>query len=337
MPTCTTSSLSHKARLLGAALTVALLAAALFSLCAGASGVSLWRGLGDALSGADTPAARIILYIRLPRTLAAVFSGAALACAGAIIQGVLHNPLAGPNIIGVNAGAGFMTLLVSCLWPAAAGLVPLAAFMGALAAAMIILALAGRMGASRITVVLAGVAISAMLSAGSDLITTLQPEATLGMSAFMIGGFSGVTASRLAAAIAYIAPALILALFTAGDLDVLGLGDEVAQSVGLRVRRVRVTQLMLACVLAGAAVSFSGLIGFVGLIVPHAIRRVTGGEHRALLPLSILGGAVLMLFCDTISRTLFAPYEVPVGILLSLLGGPFFLLLLMKNRRGGRA
>ncbi len=336
MPTCTTFFLSHKACLLGAALTAALLAAALFSLCVGASGVSLWQGLGDALSGADTPAARILLYIRLPRTLAAVLSGAALACAGAMIQGVLGNPLAGPNIIGVNAGAGFMTLLVSCLWPAAAGLVPLAAFAGALAAAMLILVLAGRMGASRLTVVLAGVAISAMLSAGSDLITTLRPEATLGMSAFMIGGFSGITVSRLAAAAAYILPALVAALLTSGELDVLSLGDEVAQSVGLRVRRARITQLMLACVLAGAAVSFSGLIGFVGLLVPHAVRRVTGGEHRVLLPLSILGGAVLMLVCDTAARTLFAPYEAPVGVLLSLLGGPFFLLLLLKNRRGGR-
>ena len=321
-----------------ALLALAMLGAALLSLCLGAAAVSP-REILSVLSGGGkgTTAASILLYVRLPRTLGCLLAGAALAVSGAVIQTVLANPLAAPNIIGVNSGAGLGVALCCAVLPTAAAAVPFAAFLGAFAGVMLVLLISEKAGASRMTLVLAGVAISAMLSAGSDLITTLRPEATLGMSAFMIGGFSGVTASRLAAAIAYIAPALILALFTAGDLDVLGLGDEVAQSVGLRVRRVRVTQLMLACVLAGAAVSFSGLIGFVGLIVPHAIRRVTGGEHRALLPLSILGGAVLMLFCDTISRTLFAPYEVPVGILLSLLGGPFFLLLLMKNRRGGRA
>ena len=123
---------------------------------------------------------------------------------------------------------------------------------------------------------------------------------------------------------------------TADRLDVLGLGDEVAQSVGLRVRRTRVGQLALASVLAGAAISFSGLLGFVGLIVPHALRRLVGGENRTLLPLSMLGGALFVLISDTIARTVFAPYEVPVGILLALLGGPFFLWLLLRQRKGGR-
>ena len=192
------------------------------------------------------------------------------------------------------------------------------------------------MGASRLTVVLAGVAVNAILSAGTDLVTTLEPEATLGMSAFMVGGFSGVSATRVYTAAAYILPALLLALLTADRLDVLGLGDEVAQSVGLRVRRTRVGQLVLASVLAGAAISFSGLLGFVGLIVPHALRRLVGGENRTLLPLSMLGGALFVLICDTIARTVFAPYEVPVGILLALLGGPFFLWLLLHQRKGGR-
>ena len=165
------------------------------------------------------------------------------------------------------------------------------------------------MGASRLTVVLSGVAVNAILSAGTDLITTLEPEATLGMSAFMVGGFSGVSAARVYTAAAYIAPALLLAAVTAGRLDVLGLGDEVAQSVGMRVRRTRVGLLILASVLAGAAISFSGLLGFAGLIVPHALRHLTGGENRTLLPLSMLGGALFVLVCDTVARTAFAPYE----------------------------
>lgn len=331
------SSANSRVRLLAVTLALLLPAAALFSLCVGASGVSLTQGLADLLRGVSSPAARILRYIRLPRVLAAMLAGAALAASGVLIQGVLGNPLAGPNVIGINAGAGFFTLLCACLLPSAAGLLPAAAFAGALLAALVILLLADRMGASRITVVLAGVAISSIFSAGSDLITTLDPDATLGMSAFMIGGFADVSASRLRIAAVYMLPALVASLLLAGDLDVLALGDEVAASLGLRVRRTRVLLLAVASVLAGAAVSFAGLLGFVGLIVPHAVRRVVGGEHRRLLPLSMLGGALFTLLCDTAARTLFSPYEVPVGILLSLVGGPFFLFLLLKGRKGARA
>ncbi len=303
--------------------------AALLSLCAGASGLSLMEAIR-----ADGAARRILVHIRLPRTVAAILCGAALACAGAIIQGVLGNPLAGPNIIGVNAGAGFMTLLVSYLAPMSAGLLPAAAFAGAFFTSMLILALVQRTNASRLTVVLAGVAVSAILSAGTDLITTLAPEVTLGLTAFRIGGFGGVSAGRVYGAAWYIVPGLGLALALAGRLDVLCLGDEVAQSVGLRVKATRTLLLMLSSLLAGAAVSFSGLVGFVGLMSPHMVRRAVGGEHRRVLPLSMLTGAVMMLLCDTAARTAFAPYELPVGIVLSLVGGPFFLLLLLRGGRG---
>ena len=326
-----------RTRLLAAVLALLLIAAALFSLCVGASGTSLLTGLSDLLRGVSSPAARIVRYIRLPRVLAAMLAGAALAASGVLIQGVLGNPLAGPNVIGVNAGAGFFTLLCACLLPSAATLLPAAAFAGALLTSLIILLLSDRTGASRITVVLAGVAISSIFSAGSDLITTLSPDTTLGMSAFMIGGFADVSTARLRTAALYILPALAISLLLAGDLDVLALGDEVAASLGLRVRRTRVLLLAVASVLAGAAVSFAGLLGFVGLIVPHAVRRVVGGEHRHLLPLSMLGGALFTQLCDTAARTVFAPYEVPVGILLSLVGGPFFLFLLLRNRKGVRA
>ena len=331
------SSANSRVRLLAVTLALLLPAAALFSLCVGASGASLTQGLADLLRGVSSPAARIVRYIRLPRVLAAMLAGAALAASGVLIQGVLGNPLAGPNVIGVNAGAGFFTLLCACLLPSAATLLPAAAFAGALLTSLIILLLSDRMGASRITVMLAGVAISSIFSAGSDLITTLSPDTTLGMSAFMIGGFSDVSTARLRTAALYILPALAISLLLAGDLDVLALGDEVAASLGLRVRRTRVLLLAFASVLAGAAVSFAGLLGFVGLIVPHAVRRVVGGEHRQLLPLSMLGGALFTLLCDTAARTLFSPYEVPVGILLSLVGGPFFLFLLLRNRKGVRA
>ncbi len=314
---------------LGILLGALLVSAALFSLCAGASGLPLMEAIRQ-----DGAARRILLHIRLPRTMAAILSGAALACAGTIIQGVLHNPLAGPNIIGVNAGAGFMTLL--CLWlmPSAAGLLPLSAFAGAFLASLLILLITRKTNASKLTVVLAGVAVSAVLSAGTDLITTLAPEITLGLTAFRIGGFGGVSAGRVYTAAMYILPGLMAALCMAKQLDVLSLGDEMAQSVGMKVSTVRTVLLLLASMLSGAAVSFSGLIGFVGLLCPHMVRRVTGSDHQSLLPLSMLTGAALMLLCDTIARTAFAPYELPVGILLSLLGGPFFLWMLVKGGRG---
>lgn len=314
---------------LGILLGALLVSAALFSLCAGASGLSLMEAITQ-----DGAARRILLHIRLPRTVAAMFSGAALACAGAIIQGVLHNPLAGPNIIGVNAGAGFTTLL--CLWltPSAAGLLPLSAFAGAFLTSLLILLITRKTNASKLTVVLAGVAVSAVLSAGTDLMTTLAPDIALGLTAFRIGGFGGVSAGRVYTAGLYILPGLMAALCMAKQLDVLSLGDEMAQSVGMKVSSVRTVLLLLASVLAGAAVSFSGLIGFVGLICPHMVRRVTGSDHKSLLPLSMLTGAALMLWCDTIARTAFAPYELPVGILLSLIGGPFFLWMLVKGGRG---
>lgn len=305
------------------------------SLSLGASGTSLTVSLTDVLHGnLATPAARILLYVRLPRTLCALLSGAALSASGVLIQAVLGNPLAGPNVIGVNAGAGFATLILSCLFPTALRLLPAAAFLGALFASLFIFVLADRTGASRMTIVLSGVALSSILSAGIDLMTTLFPESTLGMSGFMIGGFSGVTPARLGGAALYLLPALLLAFLASGELDVLQFGDEVAASLGMRVRRTRFSLLALSSVLAGAAVSFSGLLGFVGLIVPHAVRRFTGGEHRALMPLSIVCGALFVLVCDTLGRTLFQPFELPVGILMSFIGGPFFLLLLLRQKRG---
>jgi len=313
-------------------LSALLLLTALVSLGAGASGASLFTSLSDALRGENTAAARILLYIRLPRTLAAMLAGSALACSGALIQGVLGNPLAGPNLIGVNAGAGLSALVVACLFPTAAALLPLSAFLGAMAASLLLLLLTGR-GASRLTVVLAGVAISAIFSALGDCVKTLYPDAAVNATGFFIGSFSGLSAARLRAAAWYILPALALSLRAARHLDALLLGDDIAQSIGMRVRRTRALLLMLASVLAGAAVSFAGLLGFVGLLIPHAARRVAGAEHRRLLPLSMLSGALLVLVCDLLCRTAFAPHELPVGILLSLVGAPFFLVLLLRAKR----
>lgn len=276
-----------------------------------------------------------MLYARLPRTCGCLLAGAALAAAGTIIQGVLANPLAAPNVIGVNAGAGLCTAVWAALWPAWTVALPFAAFLGALGGVGLVLAIGTRTGASRMTLVLAGVAVSGMFSAGIDAVLTFFPDALNGYTDFRVGGVANLSMSRVAPAFWVILTAFFLALSLAGEMDVLLLGEETARSLGLPARRLRLVLLALAAALAGAAVSFAGLLGFVGLIAPHMVRRLVGEDSSArLLWGAALGGAALLTLCDILARTLFAPYELPVGVVLSLLGGPFFLWLLLRQRRG---
>ena len=288
-------------------------------------------GLGAA---AMTPV--IFRFVRLPRTLACLLSGAALAVSGAVIQGVLYNKLASPSIIGVNAGAGLAVTVCCALGALSGWAIAGAAFLGALTAVLLIVFAAEKAGASRTTVILGGVAVNAFLNALSEAIVTLIPEVGMMAGDFRVGGFGSVSYVRLIPAGILILAALTAVLSLRNELDVLALGEETARSLGMRVREMRILLLVLSAMLAGAAVSFSGLLGFVGLIVPHGIRRIAGSESRYLLPLCAVGGAAFVTFCDTAARVLFAPFELPVGILLSVLGGPFFLVLLMK-RKGGRS
>ena len=318
-----------------AALAVLTGLLALASLCLGAvrlNPAQLWAALRN--KDLTDLSARVLLYSRLPRTCGSLLAGAALAAAGVLLQTVLANPLAAPHIIGVNSGAALGVTLCCALAPLAA-LQPLAAFAGAIAGVLLVLLFAELTGASRITLVLAGVAISNIFSAAIDAVLTFFPDALVGYSDFRMGGLSGITMARLGPAALLIGLGLALAVSLADLLDILALGAETAQSLGLSVRPVRLLFLTLAAALAGAAVSFCGLVGFVGLLVPHALRAVIGENSRPLLVCSALGGASLMTFCDLLARTLAAPFELPVGTLLSLIGGPFFLYLLIRQR-GGR-
>ena len=284
---------------------------------------------------AETMEAQIILYARLPRTFGCLLAGAALAVSGAVIQNVLANPLAAPNIIGVNSGAGLLTAIGCAVAPTAVELVPLAAFLGALVSVMTVLFIAEWSGASKITLVLAGLAVSSMFSAGIDAVVTFVPEALNGYSDFRIGGLANLSMNRIKPAALLILLALVVIFSMSHELDLLALGSETAQSLGLPARKVRLLLLAMAAALSGAAVSFAGLLGFVGLIVPHIMRRLIGEESRFLLLGSALGGASLLTICDLLARILFAPYELPVGIVLSFVGGPFFVWLLL-HQRGGR-
>lgn len=337
-----TSSAPKTALRLGLLLALLVLSA-LAGVAAGSTSIRLFPALSEVFSGFPQSAdARILLHVRLPRVCASLLSGSALAVSGMLIQAVLSNPLASPNVIGVNAGAGFFTFLALALFPGHAGTAPLGAFVGALLATLAVYAVAAGAGAGKLTIILAGVAVSSIFTAGINTIKTFYPETLYNGSTFLIGGFSGVSFSDISPAWMMILPALVLAFLLARPTDVLCLGEETAQSLGLRVGATRFALILLACVLAGSAVSFSGLVSFVGLLVPHIVRRLFGqGRHRVLIPAAALLGASFVTLCDLLSRMLFAPYEIPVGILLSFLGGPFFLFLIVKQRRrhlpgGGR-
>ncbi len=313
----------------------AALAAGVLSICLGAVGIGPAQLLEVLLGKADplSPAYRIVMHVRLPRTAAALLAGAALAVSGAIIQAVLNNVLASPNIIGVNSGAGLFALLGMAFLPARPALVPVAAFLGAFLTAMLVYAVAMKTGASRITIVLTGMAVGSILSAGINAITVLRPEAVVGAYSFMMGGLSGVTASGLRFASGYILAGVAAALALSHEMNVLTLGEDMAATLGMQVKAMRFLLIAVAALLAGAAVSFAGLLGFVGLLVPHGVRMLVGGDNRVLIPACALCGAGFVTLCDLLSRLLFAPYELPVGIFMSFLGGPFFLYLLLKQRR----
>lgn len=276
---------------------------------------------------------RILFYIRLPRVLGALLAGSALAVSGVIIQAVLNNPLAAPNLIGVNAGAGFFVIVTMAVLPRFIVYLPLSAFVGAFFTALIIYSVSAVTGAGRITVTLVGIAVGSILTAGINTVKILFPDSVYDVTGYLIGGLSSVAPSTILPAAVMILPSLVVAFICSRSLDVLSLGEEMASGLGMRVKRTRLLWLLLAAVLAGAAVSFSGLIGFVGLIVPHIVRKFSGNVHRFLIPCSIFGGGLFLLASDTVSRVAFLPYEIPVGILLSLVGGPFFILLILAERR----
>ena len=281
-----------------------------------------------------SPIKSIVVYSRLPRVVASLLAGAALSSAGAVLQQVLANKLASPSIIGVNAGAG-LGVTVAAAFGIISGLaVSVSAFLGSLLAVLLISLLSKSANASKSTVILGGVALNAILGAVSESVCVLDDDVALLTTEFRVGGFSSVSYARLLPAGAIIAVSLIILFTLLNELDAVSLGDETAKGIGLSVNAYRIIFLVISALLAGAAVSFAGLLGFIGLVVPHFVRTLAGSESRRLLPLSALYGAVFVCACDLVSRVVFAPYELPVGMILSFIGAPVFVLILLKMRGG---
>lgn len=315
---------------------VLLVITAVLSLSVGSSGIKLKETIEGLFSSEKSGTYDVILrYIRLPRVIAALLSGAALAVSGAVLQGVLTNKLASPGIIGVNAGAGFGVTLCAFFGVASGFMFSISAFLGASVAASLIMLAAFKTRASKTMVILGGVAVNSILNAASESLSVLDSDVALMSADFRIGGFSAISQSRLLPAAVLIVASLVILFTLCNELDVLGLGDETAKGLGMNVRRMRMIFLLIASLLAGASVSFAGLLGFVGLIIPNLLRGIVGDKSSVLLPLSAIYGAFFVTLCDTVARIAFSPYELPVGIIMSLVGGPVFILLLVKSK-GGR-
>ncbi|HXF81811.1 MAG TPA: iron chelate uptake ABC transporter family permease subunit [bacterium] len=292
-------------------------------------------GFGPAV---DPVTRAIVLELRLPRITLAALVGAALAAAGTVFQGIFRNPLADPYIIGVSGGAalGATTAIVFGWTAAVAGIsaVTLAAFVAALLVTGLVYRLAWIRGEVAVEpLLLAGVAVGAFLAAVISALQLFGGQSLQQVIFWLMGGFSGRTWRHVALILPYVAAGYAVARIFARDLNLLVLGDEAARALGVDAGRRRALLIGAATLMAAAAVSVSGLIGFVGLVVPHLLRLVVGPDHRRLLPAAALGGAVTLLLADTVARSAAAPAEIPVGIVTAALGAPFFLFLLRRHRR----
>ncbi len=337
--------------LLWAALVLALLASAALSMSFGAAYVEpsavalalLSRLPGmEALDPQLSSAHEIIVFeLRLPRLMLALLVGSSLAVAGVVMQAFFQNPMAAPSIIGISAGAslGATLAIVAGVSIGVAGLgaVPLAAFLGALLATALVYVLSRRGGRTPVGVLLlTGIAMGALMSALAALVlVTGQDPARRDLDQvvyWMLGSVAGRSWTHVGLIAPYVGIAGGLTYLFGRDLNLLTLGDETAHYLGMNVEQVRLTLLALSSLLTAAAVAVSGLIGFIGLVVPHLMRIMIGPDHRALLPASAIAGGTLLVLADVVARTLAAPTEIPVGIITSLLGAPFFLYLLHRRR-----
>ena len=275
----------------------------------------------------------VFFSIRLPRVFAALLSGLAFSVSGLLIQKATGNGLSSPNIIGVNSGAGASVLLFLSLAPDMFAILPLAAFLGAIISVSIVFLISSltKRVSSSISLILSGVAVNALFNAVISTISSLDPETMASYSAFSIGGFSGIYSSMLRVPALLIIISIALSFLLSDRMDVISLGDEIASSMGYRPLGIRILLIAIASLLAASAVTFSGLLGFVGLVTPHAASFLTSGNSRRTLILSSLIGPSLVMLSDLAGRTIISPSELPAGVFMAIIGVPFFIFLLLRR------
>jgi iron complex transport system permease protein len=331
------------ARVAGAA--VLLATAVVAGVLVGAADLGAGRVFGEVaaqLSGGISPLssreAAILWQIRVPRVVLAALVGAALAGSGAAFQSVFRNPLADPYLLGAAAGAGLGATLVVVAAPAVTGWLvgplPLAAFAGALGGVALAWLLGRSAGPGTASLVLAGVAVTAFLTAIQTFVQQANTETFREVYAFILGSLGTAGWSEVLVMAPYVAVAALVLIACSRLLDVLAVGDEEAAALGIRPGRVRLLLVLAASLATAAAVAVSGLIGFVGIVVPHLVRLLVAGSYRVVLPLSLLGGAAFLVGADILARSVLAPTELPIGVVTAFTGAPFFALVLRANRGG---
>lgn len=316
-----------------ALLLILFLALAGLSLLALGIG-SAWFSPKEIVEGVwngDSTIHLVVLNLRLPRILIAILTGAALSISGALLQAVMRNPLADPGIIGVSAGAVTAATTVMLLVPGLLLLLPLFAFGGALLACVIIYILAWKEGVDPVRIVLAGVAVNAVLGSYTSFLQLLNSDNLAGVLGFLNGSLSGRGWDQLWLVAGYAGIGLFLAFLCIKGANILQLGDEMALSLGVNVNAWRIIISAVAAFLAAATVAVAGMIGFVGLVVPHMARMMAGADYRSLIPVSALLGSLILLAADTAGRVLIPGMEIPVGLVMAMTGGPFFLYMLRKK------
>lgn len=277
----------------------------------------------------------IVYKLRLPRVVAAGLSGVALATAGLLLQKANDNDLASPTVMGTNAGAGFFVMLVLCYLPKSFYLLPVAAFIGALISVALVL-LITRKSTRHLTsgnIVLGGVAISSLFNGGIAFLSQVYPDAVGSYVYFSTGGFTGIKTSELVVPGIIILIGVIWTFKIARPMSTLCLGDDLASNLAVNVKKTRTCCILLASALTACSVSYAGLLGFVGLLVPHIAQRLIGNKPRELVMSNMILGAILVILADLVGRFFFAPSEISAGIILSFIGAPFFIYLLLRKRR----
>jgi iron complex transport system permease protein len=295
--------------------------------------------LGNLVTSHASPVNQdIVLAVRLPRVFAAALVGVGLATSGATLQGLLRNPLADPYIIGVSAGASVGATIASVLGIGFSVIgslysIPLFAFAGAIMTMLIVYSIARSSGGvSMLTLLLVGIAITSLFSAVVTLMRLLSSDMALSIVFWLLGSLNLTTWNYVYLALPFTVVGFFVTFYFARDLNAMSLGEEQARHLGVETETVKKILLVCVSLMTAAAVSISGVIGFIGLLVPHIVRLLVGSDHRILLPSAALTGAVVLIACDTISRTLLSPSELPVGIITALVGGPFFIYLLTTKK-----
>ncbi|MDN3427246.1 iron ABC transporter permease [Microbacterium sp. APC 3898] len=306
------------------------------SLIFGAADISL-KEVGLALfSTSSSDGIGVIREIRLPREIAAIFVGAALAVSGAMMQGMTRNPLADPGLLGLTAGANAALAFTLAFIPAANYFgIMVACFIGAAAGAALVFGIgaAKKGGFSPFRIVLAGAAISAFLTAIAEGIG-LYFNISKNVSQWTAGGLIGTSWGQLQVVVPFIAASLVIALLLSRQLTILSLSEEAAIGLGQKTAQIKAVLFVIITLLAGAAVALAGNMAFIGLMIPHVVRAIVGTDYRFIIPMSAVAGAIFMLLADLIGRTINAPFETPVAAIIAIIGLPFFLIIV---RKGGKA